>query len=84
MIDVNRALAIAMCDGARAGLDALDAIPEREVLVRYPYARAAYAELHDSLDQLDAARSYLDRALNHQTSPAQAALLRRKRNALDR
>lgn len=84
VIDVNRALAIAMCDGARAGLDALDAIPEREVLVRYPYALAAYAELHASLDQLDAARSYLDRALNHQTSPAQAALLRRKRNALDR
>jgi len=77
-------VAIAMHAGARAGLDELDAIPEREVLARYPYALAAYADLHASLGNLDEARRYLDRALEHQPSPAQRALLQRKRAALER
>jgi RNA polymerase sigma-70 factor (ECF subfamily) len=84
VVDVNRALAVAMHAGARAGLDELDAIPEREVIARYPYALAAYADLHASLGNLGEARSYLDRALAHQASGAQASLLRRKRSALDR
>lgn len=84
IIDVNRAMAIAMHRGAREGLDELDAIPDRDVLARYPYALAAYADLHASLGNLEEARSYLDRALVHQAAPAQAALLRRKRMALER
>jgi RNA polymerase sigma-70 factor (ECF subfamily) len=84
VVDVNRAVAIAMHSGARAGLDELDAIPEREVLARYPYALAAYADLHASLGNLDEARGYLDRALAHQPSPAQHALLQRKRASLER
>ncbi|GJG85220.1 hypothetical protein tb265_04010 [Gemmatimonadetes bacterium T265] len=79
VVDVNRALAVAMHGGAPAGLDELDAIPEREVLARYPYALAAYADLHASLGNLAEARAYLDRALAHQGAPAQQALLRRKR-----
>jgi RNA polymerase sigma-70 factor, ECF subfamily len=84
VVDVNRALAIAMQSGARVGLDELDAIPEREVLGGYPYALAAYADLHASLGHFEQARSYLGRALEHQSSPAQQALLRRKRAALER
>jgi RNA polymerase sigma-70 factor (ECF subfamily) len=84
VVDVNRALAIAMRSGARAGLDELDAIPEREILARYPYALAAYADLHASLGNLDDAQRSLERALEHQSSPAQRALLRRKRAALER
>jgi RNA polymerase sigma-70 factor (ECF subfamily) len=83
VVDVNRALAKAMDSGARVGLDELDAIPEREVLGRYPYALAAYADLHASLGNIDEARAYLDRALANQSSPAQYALLKRKRAALD-
>ena len=83
VVDVNRALAVAMQSGARTGLDELDAIPERDVLTRYPYASAAYADLHASLGNLDEARSYLDRALEHQTSPAQKALLERKRAGIE-
>jgi RNA polymerase sigma-70 factor (ECF subfamily) len=82
VVDVNRALAIAMLRGATAGLDELDAIPERDLLARYPYALATYAELHASLGHLDEARALLDRALEQQTSPAERALLRRKRAAL--
>lgn len=84
VVDVNRALAVAMRSGARAGLDELDGIPERDVLARYPYALAAYADLHASLGDLEEARACLDRALAHQSSPAQHALLRRKRAALER
>jgi RNA polymerase sigma-70 factor (ECF subfamily) len=83
VVDVNRALAVAMCRGAQAGLDELDAIPERELLARYPYALATYAQLHASLGQLDQARAFLDAALAQQTSPAEQALLRRKRAAMD-
>jgi RNA polymerase sigma-70 factor (ECF subfamily) len=79
VVDVNRALAVAMCRGAVAGLDELDAIPERELLGRYPYALATYAELHASLGHVDEARAFLDRALEQRMSPAERALLHRKR-----
>jgi RNA polymerase sigma factor (sigma-70 family) len=82
VVDVNRALAVAMCRGAHAGLDELDAIPERELIARYPYALATYAELHASLGHLEQARSFLDAALKQQSSPAERALLERKRDAL--
>lgn len=84
VVEVNRALAVANTAGALAGLDELDAIPERDIISGYPYALAAYAELHASLGELDEARRYLDRALEHQVAPAQRALLRRKRAALER
>lgn len=84
VVDVNRAVAVAMLFGARAGIDELDGIPEREILSRYPYALAAYGDLHASLGNLEEARGYLDRALRHQISTAQQALLKRKRTALER
>ena len=83
VVEVNRALAVAMCRGAVAGLDELDAIPERDLVGRYPYALATYAELHASLGHLDEARRFLDAALAQQTSPAERALLQRKKAALD-
>ncbi|HEY2513007.1 MAG TPA: DUF6596 domain-containing protein [Polyangiaceae bacterium] len=83
VVEVNRALAIAMCRGAVAGLDELDAIPERDLLGRYPYALATYAELHASLGHRDEARRFLEAALAQQTSPAERALLQRKRAALE-
>jgi RNA polymerase sigma-70 factor (ECF subfamily) len=82
VVDVNRALALAMVRGARAGVDELDAIPERGLVARYPYALAAYADLHSSLGEIDSARRYLDLALAQQSAPAQRALLQRKRAAL--
>src|SRR5262249_3775468 len=84
VIAVNTAFAIAMNRGSQAGLDELDAIPERDLIARYPYALAAYADLHAALGDLDVARSYLDRALEYQVSSAERRLLERKRAALDR
>lgn len=82
VVDVNRGLAVAMLRGATAGLDELDAIPERDLLNRYPYALAMYAELHASLGHTEEAVGYLERALEQQTSPAERALLLRKRATL--
>jgi predicted RNA polymerase sigma factor len=83
VVDVNRAFAVAMLRGATVGLDELDAIPERDLIARYPYALATYAELYASLGRVDEARTFLDRALEQQSAPAERALLRRKRAALD-
>jgi RNA polymerase sigma-70 factor (ECF subfamily) len=82
VVDVNRAIAIGMARSALAGLDELDAIPEREIVGRYPYALAAYAELHASLGHVEEARGYLKRALEHQPAGAQRRLLERKLAAL--
>jgi predicted RNA polymerase sigma factor len=84
VVEVNRAVAVAMHSGALAGIDELDAIPERELVAGYPYALAAYAELHAALDRLDEARAYLRRALARQPSGAQRKLLERKLAALER
>ena len=83
VVDVNRAVAVAMVRGAAAGLEDLDSIPERDIILRYPYALAAYAELHTSLGHRDEAREYLARALAHQPSGAQRELLQRKLAAID-
>jgi predicted RNA polymerase sigma factor len=64
--------------GAAAGLEELDSIPERDIILRYPYPLAAYAELHMSLGHLDDAQQYLTRALAYQPSSAQRDLLQRK------
>ena len=82
VVAVGRAFAIAMCHGAEAGIAALDAIDDRDVVERYPYALAAYADLHASAGRLDRARDYLDRALRFQTAAPERALLLRKRAGL--
>jgi RNA polymerase sigma-70 factor (ECF subfamily) len=82
IVEVNRAVAVAMVSGALAGIDELDAIPERELVDRYPYALAAYAELFASMGRIDEARAYLARALAQQPARAQRMLLERKLAAL--
>jgi RNA polymerase sigma-70 factor, ECF subfamily len=82
VVEVNRAVAVAMVSGAEVGLDELDAIPERELIASYPYALAAYAELHASLGEIEPARGYLRRALKHQPAHSQRLLLERKLAAL--
>lgn len=84
VVDVNRAVAVAMVSGVPAGLDELDSIPERELIGSYPYALAAYAELHTSLGHLNEARAYLARALERQPAHVQRLLLQRKLAAIGR
>ncbi|NUP10695.1 MAG: sigma factor, ECF subfamily protein [Polyangiaceae bacterium] len=45
VVALNRAIALAECDGVERGLEALGAIDDRERLAEYPFYRAAFGEL---------------------------------------
>jgi RNA polymerase sigma-70 factor (ECF subfamily) len=63
VVELNRAVAIAMRDGAEAGLAHIDAILESGALTGYPLAHAARADLHRRLGRLSEARASYERAL---------------------
>ena len=63
VIELNRAVALAMRDGADAGLRQVEAILERGELGDYHLAHAALADLNRRLGRWDQARSAYRRAL---------------------
>jgi len=63
VIELNRAVAVAMRDGPAAGLALVDAILGRGELTDYHLAHAARAEFHRRLGQAGEARAAYDRAL---------------------
>lgn len=73
VVELNRAVALAMRDGPAAGLARIDAILERGQLQDYLYSHAARAELFRRLGRVSDARAAFERAL----SLAQAAPERR-------
>ncbi len=60
---LNRAVAIAMCDGPEAGLKHIDAVLERGELANYYLAHSARAELYRRLGKAVEARASYERAL---------------------
>jgi RNA polymerase sigma-70 factor (ECF subfamily) len=64
VVDLNRAVAVAMRDGPEAGLALVDAILERGDLADYHLAHAARADLCRRLGRTGAARAAYERALN--------------------
>lgn len=63
VVELNRAVAVAMRDGAEEGLALIDAILERGDLTGYHLAHAARADLLRRLGRAEAARSAYERAL---------------------
>lgn len=63
VIELNRAVAIAMHDGPEAGLQQIDAILDRGELTNYHLAHSARAELCRKLDRTKEARTSWERAL---------------------
>ncbi|CAN5478157.1 RNA polymerase sigma factor [soil metagenome] len=63
VIELNRAVAIAMRDGPNAGLDQIDRILSRGDLADYHLAHAARADLLRRLGRIDEARTAYERAL---------------------
>ena len=63
MIELNRAVAVAMRDGPAAGLALIDAILQRGELTDYRPAHAARGELHRRLGAKADARAAYERAL---------------------
>jgi RNA polymerase sigma-70 factor (ECF subfamily) len=60
---LNRAVAIAMCDGPEAGLKHIDAVLEHGELANYYLAHSARAELYRRLGRSAEARASYERAL---------------------
>jgi RNA polymerase sigma-70 factor (ECF subfamily) len=63
IVELNRAVAVAMRDGPAAGLELVDAILDRGDLSDYRFAHAARAELCRRLGQIAQARAAYRRAL---------------------
>ena len=63
VIEINRAVAVAMCDGPAAGLALIDAILARGDLTTYHLAHSARAELCRKLGRTAEARAAYQRAL---------------------
>ena len=78
VIELNRAVAVAMRDGPAAGLDLVDAILARGELADYHLAHSARADLCRRLDRRDDARTAYRRALElTQQEPERRFLQRR-------
>jgi len=75
---LNRAVAIAMCDGPEAGLALIDALLEQGELANYYLAHSARAEMYRRLGRTAEARSSYEKALAlTQQAPERRFLARR-------
>ena len=63
VVELNRAVAIAMCDGPEAGLSHIDALLERGELANYYLAHSARADMFRRLGRTAEARSSYEKAL---------------------
>jgi RNA polymerase sigma-70 factor (ECF subfamily) len=80
VIELNRAVAVAMRDGPLAGLDLIDAILARGELTDYRLAHSARADLYRRLGRTDEARAAYQLAYSlSQLEPERRFLERRMR-----
>lgn len=78
IVDLNRAVAVAMRDGPEAGLALIDGILDRGDLGNYHLAHAARADLRRRLNQIAAARESYRQALKLTTSEPERRFLERR------
>jgi len=64
VVELNRAVAIAMCDGLEQGLHLIDDLLAREHLSNYHLAHAARADLCRRLGRIEEARASYEKALS--------------------
>ncbi|MBZ0152934.1 MAG: RNA polymerase subunit sigma-24, partial [Planctomycetes bacterium] len=83
VVELNRAVAIAMRDGAQAGLTLLAPMLLDERLARFHLTHAAHADLLRRLDRRDEARAAYDLALQFVQQEPERRFLRRRRAELD-
>jgi RNA polymerase sigma-70 factor, ECF subfamily len=80
VVELNRAVAIAMCDGPESGLDLIDGLLARGELANYHLAHSARADLCRRLNRTAEARSSYEKALAlTQQEPERRFLLERLR-----
>jgi RNA polymerase sigma-70 factor, ECF subfamily len=78
VVELNRAVAIAMRDGAETGLASIDALLDRGELTDYHLTHAARADLLRRLGRVAAARSAYERALELVPQERERRFLRRR------
>jgi RNA polymerase sigma-70 factor (ECF subfamily) len=78
VVELNRAVAIAMADGPEAGLTLLDALAADERLATYPYLQSARADLLRRLDRRAAAADAYRAALALTANDVERAFLTRR------
>jgi RNA polymerase sigma-70 factor (ECF subfamily) len=78
VVELNRAVAVAMAEGPAAGLTLVDALEARAVLVDYPYLHATRADLLRRLDRRDEAAAAYRRAARLTTTDAERRYLDRR------
>lgn len=84
IVELNRAVAVAMRDGPTAGLAVIDAILARGDLTDYHLAHAARADLYRRLGRIAEARAAYERAIRlTQQEPEQRYLARRLQELVD-
>jgi len=80
VVQLNRAVAVAMCEGPQAGLELLDAERLATQLSGYRYYHAARADLLARLGFVDHAHAAYNRAIAAEGTAAEESMLRRKRD----
>jgi RNA polymerase sigma-70 factor (ECF subfamily) len=84
VVELNRAVAVAMRDDPRAGLQLLEDILARGELTNYHLTYAVQADLYRQLNQIDEARAAYNKALTLvQQEPERRFLERRLRELKD-
>jgi RNA polymerase sigma-70 factor (ECF subfamily) len=63
VVELNRAVAIAMCEGPEAGLAHIDAVLQHGEMVNYYLAHSARADMYRRLGRTAEARSSYEKAL---------------------
>ncbi len=83
MVELNRAVAVAMRDGPLAGLNLIDAILARGDLVDYHLSHAARADLCRRLGRTEDARAAYRQALDLTRVEPERHFLKRRLDELD-
>ncbi|MDE1994576.1 MAG: RNA polymerase sigma factor [Rhizobiaceae bacterium] len=83
VIELNRAVAISMCDGPAAGLGIVDGLLAENRLTGYHLAHAARADFLRQLERPDEARQAYEKALSLCQQEPEKAFLRKRLAELD-
>jgi RNA polymerase sigma-70 factor (ECF subfamily) len=83
VVALNRAIAMAQAEGAARGLEAIEAIANRERLAEYPFYPAAIGELELRRGRRDVARKHFIDAAALARSPIERRFLERRAAACD-
>jgi RNA polymerase sigma-70 factor (ECF subfamily) len=78
VIDLNRAVAIAMRDGPSAGLSRIEKLMQSDDLAKYHLAHAARADMHRRLGQNEEARNFYQLALSFSKQEPERRFLERR------